>query len=501
MSLKYNQPIKQYSLEGQLLNTFEKATSATHIINYDSIISCCLGKYKTAGGFVWRFETDDFSLSSSRDKNNIIKCQICSSNESVRSMSMHLRFAHKSTTAEYIEKYGEFRPKQLKNIQLADQSNIECKICNEKLKSNQHLMHHINKFHPEITKSQYIINYLLEGQTPLCKCGCGQSVTLLENGKNCDLGKDTYHRDYIKGHWDWEVFSGIRKQSKEEIELINYIKTIYNKEIQTSVRGIIPNSELDIYLPDINLGIEYNGLYWHSERAGRYKDYHINKLKKCNEKNIRLIQIFSDEWINKKDIVKSKIRSIISPKSNKIYARKCIIKEISPQEKNSFLNQYHIQGEDRSQIKLGLFYEDELVAVMTFSSPRVSLGAKKSNNNTYELSRYSSSYYIVGGADKLLTYFIKHYNPSSIYSYSDNRWTDPSNNMYLKMGFTIQSTSLANYFYTKDFTQRLHRYNFNKYNLKKMGADTDNKTEFKIMDELGYTRIWDCGTTKYIKVI
>ena len=210
-----------------------------------------------------------------------------------------------------------------------------------------------------------------------------------------------------------------------------------------------------------------------------------------------MIQIFSDEWLNKEDIVKSKLTSIISSnKSNRMFARKCVIKEITSKDKNIFLNQYHIQGEDRSQIKLGLFNNDVLLAVMTFSKPRLSLGGKNNNDNTYELSRYASSQYIVGGGSKLISYFFKHYNPEYIYSYSDNRWTDPNNNMYLKMGFHIEKTSKPNYFYTKNYLTRIHRYNFNKFNLKKLGADV-SKTEFKIMEELGYTKIWDCGTTKY----
>ena len=134
---------------------------------------------------------------------------------------------------------------------------------------------------------------------------------------------------------------------------------------------------------------------------------------------------------------------------------------------------------------------------MTFSKPRLALGGKSSYENIYELSRYASSQYIVGGGNKLIKYFTKTYNPKSIYSYSDNRWTDPNNNMYLKMGFKIEKTSTPNYFYTKDYLVRIHRYNFNKFNLKKLGADI-SKTEFKIMEELGYTKIWDCGTTKYI---
>jgi hypothetical protein len=497
MKKKYTKKVIQYDIEGNILNTFNNPTEASSIVNYDSIINCCLGKYKTAGGFIFRFEGDKFKNNPNPSKlSQTHFCKICNSEETPRSMAMHLKWTHNLSNDEYITQYGEYRPKILNQQSKKKNSGIICKECGEKLNSNQHLMYHITQHHPEITKSEYVIQHIMDGITPLCKCGCGGEVTILENGNNCDLNKKTYHRDYIKGHWDWEVFTNIGKHSKEEIDLLNFIKTIYKGEIETNVRGIIPKSEIDIYLPNLNIGIEYNGLYWHSEKAGRMKDYHYNKFQLAQNQNIRLIQIFSDEWLNKPDIIKSKLISILSNPTNKTYARKCIVQEISPQEKNQFLNKHHIQGEDRSQVKLGLYYKEILVGVMTFSKPRISLGGKP-KEGTYELSRYATSTNVIGGASKLLTYFKKTYSPSIIYSYSDNRWTDPNNNMYLTLGFHISNSSQPGYFYTKNFMNRIHRYNFNKYHLKKIGADTENKTESKIMKEMGYTRIWDCGTTKY----
>ena len=498
MKKLYISKIIHYSLDGIIINEFNKIQDATHVVNYDSIINCCKGKYKTAGGFIWRFENDPFILNSEYDKNKTITCSICQSRESIRSMAMHLNWVHSINTEDYILKYGEFRPKKLKQQQIKSTSELKCEICNQQMMHNRQLMYHLTKSHPEINKYDYIVKHMLNDNIPLCKCGCENPVTILTNGKNCDLDKDLYHRDYIKNHWDWEVFSNIGKQSKEEIQLLEYIKEIYTGEIQINIRGIIPKSEIDIYLPELKLGIEYNGLYWHSEKNNKLSNYHLNKTTEANKIGIRLIHIFSDEWLNKKNIVKSKLKSIITKnKENTIFARKCTVKEIDPQTKNIFLNEYHIQGEDKSQIKLGLFYNDVLSAIMTFSKPRLALGGKSNYKNIYELSRYASSQYIVGGGDKLIKYFTKTYNPKSIYSYSDNRWTDPNNNMYLKMGFKIEKTSTPNYFYTKNYLVRIHRYNFNKFNLKKIGADI-TKTEHKIMEEMGYTKIWDCGTTKYI---
>jgi len=493
----YKGEVVQYSISGDVIKKF-KDVSSVSISNYDSIISCCKGKYKTAGGFIWRFKGDEFNKYKS-NKGNII-CKICNSSETTRSMAMHLKWVHNIKTEEYIQKHGEFRPKNLKNTNLLKNSNFKCEICNTKVKSNQHLMYHITQNHPDISQTNYILKYFYKNNPPLCKCGCGGTVEILINGRNCDLNKETYNRDYIKGHWDWEVFTGIGKQSKEEIELTDFIKKIYKGTIETSKRGIIKNREIDIYLSELKIGIEYNGLYWHSEKGGRMKEYHINKMKEANKNGIRLIQIFSDEWLQKKEIVKNKIQSILklTTPHQKIYARKCIIKEIhNPKIKNDFLNQNHIQGEDRSKIKIGLFYEEDMVAIITFSKPRMILGEKLNQEGVWELSRYATSQNIIGGASKLIKYFERNHQPSQIYSYSDNRWTDPKNNMYISSGFKNIRTSKPGYYYTKNYLTKFHRFRFSKQNLKKKGIDITNKTEKQIMDDLGYTRIWDCGTTRY----
>ena len=500
MRALYNRDIIQYNIKGEEINKFSSPTKASKSLNIhrDSIISCCKGKYKTAGGYVFKFKGEKFKLENQKKIKNPHICKICKSKETTRSMAMHLRFAHNTTTQDYISKYGEFRPKHLKDIQIKNKSNIKCEECGEKLKSNQHLMYHLTKSHPEVSQHDYIIKYIYKDIKPKCKCGCGGDVTLLRNGKNCDLKKDTYHRDYIKGHWDWEVFTDIDNQSKEELEILNYIKSIYKGEIQSGVRNLIPKAEIDIYLPELKLGIEYNGLYWHCEKVNPSKKYHIDKTLKCKTNNIHLIHIFSDEWYNKKEVVKSKLKHIInSTKSKSIYARKCHIKEIDRESKNSFLQHYHIQGKDRSKIHLGLFYKEDLVGVMTFTNPRKALGGDPTQKNQWELSRYATSSPVVGGASKLISHFIKTYSPHHIYSYSDNRWTNWDKNTYLTIGFKKTKISPPGYWYTKDFKSRIHRYNLRKHKLKEMGGDVLNKTESEIANSLGYFRVWDCGTTRY----
>jgi len=156
------------------------------------------------------------------------------------------------------------------------------------------------------------------------------------------------------------------------------------------VRNLISPFEIDIYLPDYKLGIELNGNYWHSFiGGGKSMSYHINKTKLCHEQEIKLIHIFEDEWLFKGDIIKSMIINRLGIIKNRIYGRNCIIKEISNKEKKKFINKNHIQGDGVDKIRLGLFNDDILVSVMTFSKENRSHNTN-GKNNIWELSRFCS---------------------------------------------------------------------------------------------------------------
>lgn len=279
-------------------------------------------------------------------------------------------------------------------------------------------------------------------------------------------------------------------KSNKELEVLQFIKNNYNGKIEVNTKNII-DSELDIHLPDINLSIEFNGLYWHSEL---YKDqlYHISKTNQCNQKGIDLFHIWEDDWDYKKEIVKSIILNKVG-KISKIYARNCQIKEIYDTKLvGEFLNKNHIQGSVGSKIKLGLFYGDELVSLMTFGHLRRSLG-KKRVEDVYELIRYCNkiNLSVVGGASKLFKYFIKTYRPKEIISYSDS--SRYQGNLYLKLGFELNHKTNPNYYWIINGI-RNHRFNFRKDKLVKQGNDR-SKTEIEIMHELGHYRIFDCGSS------
>lgn len=276
--------------------------------------------------------------------------------------------------------------------------------------------------------------------------------------------------------------------SKAEKEIFEFIRENYKGEIKTNDRITLGYKEIDIYLPELKLGIEHNGSYFHSELF-LHKNYHLNKANLAESKGIKLIQVFEYEWNNKRDIVKSRLLSAIGV--NKIiYARKTKIVELSREEKNNFLEKTHIQGRDNSTIYLGLKHEDEIVACMTFGKPRFN------RDYDYELIRYSSevNMNIVGGAGKLLKYFRNNYE-GNIVSYADRRWS--SGNMYEKIGFEIDGKTEAGYIYynLKDKTI-LGRVSCQKYKLKKMPFYDENLSESDIMKLNDYVKIWNAGNIR-----
>lgn len=288
--------------------------------------------------------------------------------------------------------------------------------------------------------------------------------------------------------------------SSGEIKLKNFFKK-YNLSFQSNIRNKISPYELDIYIPSKNLAIEFNGIYWHSELAGKNRQYHLDKLLMCQEKNINLIQIFENELINSPKIVFSRLKNILGLNSYSVFARKCLIKEINCSLKSKFVNKYHLQGDTNSLINLGLFYKNRLVSVMTFCKLRKALGNKKTINNFYELLRFCSisNFNIIGGASKLLSYFENKYQPKSIISYADLRWS--TGKLYKILGFKFIHNSKPNYWYFENIDKLYHRFNFRKQVLNKKLKSFDPKlSEWKNMKNNGWNRIWDCGNMVFEKL-
>jgi len=284
-------------------------------------------------------------------------------------------------------------------------------------------------------------------------------------------------------------------RSKMKLDVLEFIKLNYTGDIISNTRSVIDN-EIDIYLPDLGLAFEFNGLHQHSD-LHKDKYYHINKSNDCLDKDIQLIHIWEDDWVYKTNIIKSIILNKIG-NSDRIFARKCVIKEVDNKLVRSFLVDNHIQGFVGSKIKLGLFHNDELVSLMTFGSLRKSLGYN-SKENSYELLRFCNKLNssVIGGASKLFKHFTKSYEVNQVISYSDT--SRGVGNLYEKLGFKFSHNSDPNYYWVIN-NIRKHRFNFRKDRLVSLGYDKE-KTEIQIMNELGYYRIFDCGSKKWIKDI
>ena len=164
----------------------------------------------------------------------------------------------------------------------------------------------------------------------------------------------------------------------KENELIDYIKEISNLE---SLKYRDSKFEIDVYIPELKIGFEFNGLYWHSELF-KDEDYHLNKTIYFNDMGIDIIHIWEDDWKFKQDIIKSIIKSKLNIYENKIYARKCLFREVSSKECKEFLNDNHIQGFCVSSNRYGLYYNNELVSLITLGKRRLNLGYKNTKHLT-----------------------------------------------------------------------------------------------------------------------
>lgn len=295
------------------------------------------------------------------------------------------------------------------------------------------------------------------------------------------------------------------KYSKAHIEIVNFIHEILpTEEVVENVRSILPSGlEIDIYLPNKKVGIEYDSFYYHGEAFNnKPKDYHVKKTNEAESIGIHLIHIFEDEWKDSQEIVKSKIRAILKVASQKkpLFARKTAIKQITDiSSVRTFLDKHHIQGFCPASVHYGAYNGNELVAIMSFSTGRVALGGKNINDFTYELVRFAASEQINGIGKKILTAFFKQHRVKTIVSFADRRYTNIHKNVYLALGFSCTGISAPNYWYFLNGTAgRFHRYGFRKSELSRRLQTFDAKlSEWENMKINGYDRIWDCGNLKF----
>lgn len=281
----------------------------------------------------------------------------------------------------------------------------------------------------------------------------------------------------------------IDSRSQPESEVVAYVKTLGVDCVRSS-RSVISPYELDIYIPEHKLAIEFNGIYWHSAGAKEEErpDYHLMKTEMCEAQGIHLLHIFENEWVDpqKRKIWESVIAHKLG-KSKRIFARKCELKELHSKDANEFIQTNHLQGKcNGASRSIGLFHEGVLVQVAAFGKPRYSKGYD------YELLRLCSlcGYSVVGGASKILN----HIN-SNIVSYANRRWS--FGNVYDQVGFKRVSVSKPCYYYINQGVL-YHRSSYMKHKLEsKLKRFDPSKTEVENCYANGLRRIWDCGNIVY----
>lgn len=280
------------------------------------------------------------------------------------------------------------------------------------------------------------------------------------------------------------------KISKAHQEIVDFIKTQYVGEVLVNNRKY--GTEFDILIPEYHFAIEYNGLFYHHEEAGKDKWYHVKKTKIAEENGIRLFHVFEDQWKQNSDVIKSMISNALQCSSDKIYARQTIIQEVPKKEAISFFKDNHLQGHGSAQKIFGLFYKKELVCCISLAKPRFS------KTYDWEIIRFASklNVNVIGGFSKLIKHIRKELR-GSIITYSDRTYS--AGNLYKNNGFTLIHTNPPGYWYTdKNFSKRFSRTTFTKSQLvNKFGANP-KLTEKAIMLALGFKRIWNCGTQTWV---
>lgn len=430
--------------------------------------------YMTTGNYWW----EQWLKVKEVQKKPTKKCPYCDwETEDVENNSgafeVHLRNHHNMSKEDYIKEHPEDKSyflytSHLLNARLFNENPdelIECKICGKKFISitQTHLESH------NITREEYVSKYGMK-----------------------DLVSKTYHDKLSEIAKEANKNMTFHRVSTSEKEIIEFVESLGFKTVQD--RTILNGQELDIYIPEKKLAIEYDGLYWHNE-IYKDKNYHLSKTNICKEKGIQLVHIFEDEWLYKQEIIKSRLRNILGVTETKIFARKCEVREVSSYESNCFLSENHLQGKVYSKHCYGLYCDNELVSIMTFGPLRKNLNGK-SKENEYELLRFCNKLNttVVGGASKLLKYFIDKVKPTEIITYADKRWSNGK--LYENLNFKYEHDSEPSYFYVIK-NKRINRFTLRKNVLvEKYGCPKDMSEHDFCLSQRWY-RIYDCGTMKF----
>lgn len=328
----------------------------------------------------------------------------------------------------------------------------------------------------------------LKQLTPLFTKTEYSDKNITEFSFKCELCKNTIttqETNPIRIHCSCQRF-----RSKYEREIVDWLQEICNYDIIQNSRP--HGMECDVIIPKLNLGIDFHGLYWHSDIHHERK-YHQKKREHFESHGIQIIQVFENEWVNKRPLIENIIKKRMGITEERIFARKCTVRELTKKEYDLFMESNHIQGTAIASIRLGLVYDNNLVSVMSFSKSRYS------KKHDWELIRFANriNTTVVGGAGKLFGTFRKTHTDESIVSYCDLRLFNGS--LYTQLGFIKSHISDPDYFYFKKNTLIVeHRTLYQKHKLaKKLPIYDDTRTEYENMTINGFLRIFDAGNAVF----
>jgi len=443
---------------------------------------------------------------SNVSKNNIIKLKKEATCIEKYGFSTYLQT--NNVKKSIIEKYGVDNPFKLKIVQEnikkknLEKYGFECSLLNNDIKKKS-IETNIKKYGVDhFSKSELFKSSLKLREFDLYRIKFDSSeYELLEKRGNLNVFKHNRCNNIfeiqsqlarIKKSSNCEIcpICNPYNPSHKEIEFGNFIESMKFKII----KNYRDTYEIDVFIPELNLGFEFNGLYWHSELF-KSSDYHLNKTNYFKDKGIQLIHIWEDDWKFKKNIVKSIILNKLKITPNKIGSRVCEISNISDKEAKDFLNSNHLQGWCVSKYRIALKYKGDIVSICTFGKNRINLGSIPKNGE-YELLRFcnKTNWCVHGSFSKMLNYFTNNYRVEQLVTYADSSISN--GDVYFKAGFHFIKNTLPNYHYIIDGIRK-NRFLFTKQNLIKDGY-SEFKTEREIMFENKNYRIYDCGSMKFI---
>jgi len=284
----------------------------------------------------------------------------------------------------------------------------------------------------------------------------------------------------------YKMFNGICRKcsptSQPQFDIDVFVRSLGFTTISNS-RSIIPPQEIDIFVPEKNFGIEFNGLYWHNE-CGKTNSYHDDKSQAAKHVGINLLHIFNDEWNFKQPIVRSMIAAKLGVSQNNVGARKCEIIELDYKTKKSFFNENHIDGDVQSTCAYGLIFENNVVAALSLRKPR-----QKKYDGYYEVARFAQKVdtHVAGGLSKLTKHALKQIN-SPLMTYVDTRMGSLSH-AWEKSGWSKIDETVTRWWWT-DCHNRFDRF---KYKADK----SHGLTEKQVAEEAGVVKIYGCRNLVY----